>query len=507
MRFLARGVASTHLARSSRVHLLLRGAAHHLGASVSSPFRVMLCIAALAFVIRLALVFHVQPYPERFMTSDAIGYNQLAINLIRGNGFSMQDSPPYEPDNFRTPGYPLFVALMYLLSGCSPASVLIAQAVLSTATCLLTYKLGQTLMNDQVGLWAAGLMAVSAISITYAALLWSDTLYSFLLTLSILLLAKAYRTQSTLTIGAGGMCLGAATLVHPRSLYLAPLLALAILLGNAQGRWRATWFGGGGVSASLVFVLVFIASVSPWYYRNHQVFGKAHYTSAAEFNMLFYWAALLEVDRNGGNQWEIARRYEDEARQRLPAHCTPTAADLSRTYGELAVEKIQQHPLSYAQVHLEGATRVFLPGTLAIQNLLAGDQLDSSGVYAFITIGSSTEALWRSFWQSLRPNTIVAILLDAGLLAIVYISAALGVWAKRREAWMYAALGIVVYLAMVVGPAGSPRFRLAFTPVLCVLAGIGIVRIMGHGRPGREGGALRSAAPRESSSFWTKRRP
>ena len=52
-----------------------------------------------------------------FNYGDAEGYATIARNIAEGNGFSWDKNPPYLPNGNRTPGYPLFLALSYILTG------------------------------------------------------------------------------------------------------------------------------------------------------------------------------------------------------------------------------------------------------------------------------------------------------------------------------------------------------------------------------------------------------
>src|SRR3989338_8198336 len=45
--------------------------------------------------------------------SDAVGYTRLAGNIFNGNGFSINQAIPFEPNSTRTPLYPLFLAFSF----------------------------------------------------------------------------------------------------------------------------------------------------------------------------------------------------------------------------------------------------------------------------------------------------------------------------------------------------------------------------------------------------------
>src|SRR5579884_3097276 len=49
-----------------------------------------------------------------FGGTDADGYWNIAMNVLSGNGFSLDREPPYRPDGLRTPLYPLLVVFVHV---------------------------------------------------------------------------------------------------------------------------------------------------------------------------------------------------------------------------------------------------------------------------------------------------------------------------------------------------------------------------------------------------------
>src|SRR6185437_16542785 len=59
-------------------------------------------------------------------SNDAYQYALLGENLVNHQVFSESTSSPYIPDTFRTPGYPVFIALLFAVFG-SLYAVLVVQ--------------------------------------------------------------------------------------------------------------------------------------------------------------------------------------------------------------------------------------------------------------------------------------------------------------------------------------------------------------------------------------------
>lgn len=430
-------------------------------------------VIAVGLALRLAFVIYVSPHPDRFIRTDAIGYDQLAINLLAGNGFSIQSSPHYTPNNFRTPVYPLTLASIYAVLGHNPAAVLFLQAIMGAITILLVFHIAKLLINAKAGLFAAMLMAISPYSIVYVALLWSEVEYTLLITLAVFLTIIMLTRLELKWVAMSSFCLGIATLTHPRSLYL-PFFFLVLLMARCLMEKLSLK----QIAAyAILYLLVFNLVLLPWRARNQINFGVPNLTSASGINLLYYGAALAEASQTGESQLSIAERYADQIRARNKVDLNE--AEFSNKAIQFALQKIAERPLPYAKAHLIGTAKVFLPGTATVSRLLTGqDDVNTVDVYgAFISnsfnLTSLIEALSMFsglFWLYL----VFAIL----YLILVYgLSLSSLLMDPRLEPWRWVLVSLIVFFAVIAGPVGSPRFRVVINPLLCVLASYGLIRL------------------------------
>src|SRR5215831_20502601 len=92
----------------------------------------VLLVGALGFRLFLAVKL---PSDE---PDDGRVYALIARNVLDHHSYSLETEEPYPPTYIRVPGYPLFLAGIYRLLGeDNNRAVRIAQAVLSTLTCLI----------------------------------------------------------------------------------------------------------------------------------------------------------------------------------------------------------------------------------------------------------------------------------------------------------------------------------------------------------------------------------
>ena len=75
-----------------------------------TPRNVAFLLFLTALLVRLTILFF---FDHNKIPPDGIGYHRIAVNLVKGNGFSIQKEEPYEKYYFREPGYPIFLAGIY----------------------------------------------------------------------------------------------------------------------------------------------------------------------------------------------------------------------------------------------------------------------------------------------------------------------------------------------------------------------------------------------------------
>lgn len=432
---------------------------------------VLYSVFLLGLILRLALVGYVMHHPERYIQDDAVGYDRLAVNLVTGHGFTMNVHPPYVPDNFRVPLYPFTIASVFAVFGHRPDIVLWTQAFMGAITILLIYWLAAKMLNTDTALIAAALFSISPHSITYSALLWADTEYTLLFTLSLIFTCSMLRENKYRWIVLSSVVSGIAVLVHPRSLYL-PMLFVLLLVGvrilkNSPVKLALTQAG--------IYIVFFSLVLFPWRLRNYFVFGVPNLTSAAGINLLYYAAALTESARTGESQWSIADRYSKEVSQISSQPLNP--AQSSKVAVKLGLKKIFQDPLAYLKVQILGMAKVFLPGTSQINTLLTGrNSLDTSQIYSLFLIDQDQEFIKKHL---LISSTFVwsYIAFEMLFLCGIYFFSLYSITRQIRSTpRLWFIVIILFYLAAVAGPAGSPRFRVVMMPLLSITAAFGILK-------------------------------
>jgi len=409
---------------------------------------VLLGILALALVLRLGYAW---THPLRVPREDAIHYDDIAWNLARGRGFAMSDrhllpgdrapdgSP--RPTARRPPLYPLFLALLYLLFGRNYAAVFAVQALLSTASCYLVYRIGSAFFpRGPAPLLAALLSALYLPFLRSTASLLTETLFILLVLWMFLHLARLLGGEAAPTgpkartglrarrAAWAGILAALAYLCRPTAVGF-PVMAAALVLFSKQvaveRRER--------VKTAILHVAVFLAVASPWPIRNYLVFHAfvPSFTSAG-YNLFLGTYPVAQGKAN-----IPLERHPRWLREELEGK---GEVEANRIYTRAALENLKRYPLSY-------------PRLMAIK-----------AVEAWFNVAPGH--VWRPTPKSLLMNGPILLLALAGLLLLR---------PRWRGALLFLPVGYFKAFHMMV--VSGPRYNLPSLPFAMLLASYGLVRL------------------------------
>jgi hypothetical protein len=242
--------------------------------------RAGLAAALMGFALRLGFV--------RFFPTtggDTAAYLELARNLLDAHTYGLLSYGHLLPTDARAPGYPLFVAAVYLFAGRSDTALLLAQVFLDVAGCLLIAALAARLApeasRERVRLAALWLAVLCPFVANYAAVPLTEVLAVFLTTATLLLLVRPWqREESTGEWDRAGWLLagaaaGLTTLVRPESPLLLASAGAAIAWACAKRRqWLRIVRTGVWLAAGLLLPLL------PWGARNMVTLGRVQFLAA-----------------------------------------------------------------------------------------------------------------------------------------------------------------------------------------------------------------------------------
>jgi 4-amino-4-deoxy-L-arabinose transferase-like glycosyltransferase len=232
-------------------------------------------LAALA--IRLIVVVFVYPdwlNPQRDFYEFGYEPGRVARSLALGQGISNPLHGATGPSALVMPVYPAILALAFKLFGIyskgAAIAILAFNSLISALTCIPVYGIAHRSFDGRSATIAGWIWALFPNAIYFSAnWMWATCLATlFLATLFLAALRLPDRDSTSLLAWCGfGVGCGLAALTEPNVMSVLPFLGLWACYRLWQK--KKTWFGPAAVAS-----LAFIAVVSPWFFRNYEVFHR-----------------------------------------------------------------------------------------------------------------------------------------------------------------------------------------------------------------------------------------
>lgn len=422
---------------------------------------VLLGIFVLAFGLRWYYVS--TALVQNPVRGDAVQYYAYAHNLATYGVFSkdLPGAAAIHPDNYRDPGYPVFLAFWMKILGTDDAwyaAVLLSQAFVGALTVVLATQLGRHWLSLRWAAAAGVLMAVWPHSITVNDYLLSETLFSFLVVLGMLAGASALRRPSPPRAALAGVILGAAALTN------AILLPFGVLLG-ALLAWRKL------ASRTVCFALILGALALPaaWALRNAGMVAPSDTSSsmnrALQNLVQGSWPSFQSDWRDS-----VLGDASTQARARLGLHAVDAEIGLIQTSPVRGLQslaaRIGQHPSQLFRWYMFDK-----PVLLWSWNI----QIGQGDIYIFPTQNApfQTQRPWIALEATCRAlNTLLMLLALASLLCLLPRSRALMAWKQSESAVVVAAvIGLLAFVTLVYSTLQSePRYSIPFRPFEILLS-------------------------------------
>ncbi len=436
----------------------------------------------LALLAGLALrLFFLWRFP--FVAPDSKVYEELARNWLDSGVYGLFIDGRLTPVDVRAPGYPFFLAAVYVILGRSRLAVMLAQALVDLLTCVLTAELAARLAPEAVrprvrvaGLWLAALCPFTA---NYVAAPLAEAPATFLTALALLFFLEAYQGAERNWF-LGGLAAGVGTLVRPET----PLLLGAVGLALVARWWRPADFNrllraAAWMAAGCVLPLL------PWAARNWWSLGRVQFLAPRYAELpgefvprgVFAWTGTWLVRYRDIDPflWKLETepiRVEDlpasafdseQERNRVAALLEPynetfeVSPLMDAGFRRLARERTARHPLrTYLWIPLARAGTLWLTPRIELLPY--------------------TGELWPPGEKWEEDPVDFTVTVAFGLLNLVYLGLALaGAWRCRECPGTGLLLAFVLvrtaFLTQVETP--EPRYVLECFPAVLALAAAG----------------------------------
>ncbi len=374
----------------------------------------------------------------------------LASSIVRDKKFSGFQT-------FRTPGYPVFIAVIYRIFGEQPWVVLLFQIFINSVSILLVYKIGKIIFNEKIAYLGSILFALDPHQILYTVHLLGDTLFVTTLLASIYTMLLGLKSKKGKYILMSGFLIGISTLIKPISQYLPFVFVLFILLHKNQSLLSK-------IKTSLVYLIIFFITLSPWMIRNYIKYDYYSLSSIKGYNLLFYNVTLTKAWQTDKPFRQIQNDFLQEAKER-GATDNINGFKRSTIYTEIAAEYIKNNIFDFSIRHI-----------LGIWNMYKGPD---TGNIAH-KLGMEGSVLGRGTFLRSKTFGEMIIGIPIGIfLMFCYLTAFYGIFSLIKEKRYFELtflLLIIIYFSVLTGVTGNARFKLPITPFYILITSIGISR-------------------------------
>jgi Dolichyl-phosphate-mannose-protein mannosyltransferase len=282
-------------------------------------------IFSTALVIRLALIIAFpDAIPVANMEDKLVRYDPIAMNLLGGRGFVLND----EPTAISGPLFPLFLSVIYALFGYSQNLARIFLSFIDAAHPVVFYLIAKRHFNGLVPILTASVVIVHPFFIYEVFSMSSEPLFFLIHALFMLSFSGALLNRDPRGFLLGGALLGLATLCRAVSLLL-PVFVAPIFFVAYRAKLKT------GLFHLALFLFGFTVVLTPWVVRNYVVFQR--FIPVQELGGVhLYWASPLR---------ENEKRKDDRA----PVLGRDTV-QRDRSYYTMALERIKEDPIAYVQL-------------------------------------------------------------------------------------------------------------------------------------------------------------
>ena len=393
--------------------------------------------------------------------SDQREYLALADQMISEHRFAL--APEFPSETFRTPLYPLLIALISVLTH-SFWALFVVHALMVGLIVYLIIRIGELVMPPRVAEWAGIIFAVSSGPLISTVMgLGSDLLYTLLFVPATLLLFISLERPHRKNMVLIGILLGLATLTRPVGILASWPVLLSIFLIPGALRIRVQYFA--------LAVLSFALVLTPWYLRNASLSGTPFLSTIPSYNFAYYNIPWSESFWNHTS--------ESTERTKLLAPLGTEEPYVLRLYTfspqltEMRDEYLHTHFVKYGIFHAIKIAPFFVGSGYNVINAVLAQQspalhiplfpTESSNLTAALTNGDYWSAVLyiKSFWLVTIERLMWAFAVFASLVAPFF--------ARGRTRLILLVSALIVLSTMIlVSPVTQARYRMPAEPYIWI---------------------------------------
>ncbi len=436
----------------------------------------------MVLVTRLIIFYFSLKHQEKYLTNDTHSYHSTALAWIQAGSFSLSIEHLEIPETIRTPGYPLFLGIIYKIFGKSFKAVVLVQILLSILSIYFIYLIGTLIHKETTGLIMALAFSFDPVTISMNYKILSETLFLFFLILFILFGILWLRSPMSQSIPfISGVLLALVTLIRPITYFLSPFIMIGIIIWYTKNNFSIrAW-----INQSILFMMPILIIVGGWQYRNFIYGNNSSISQIGGINILYHRGAsvfaesksiTIENARNQlmgnikGGPWNYAGRYPEK--------------NINKKWQDKGLAIMINHPFLTIKMVCKGIIyTLFGPGDGYLSDILVYKAEGGNG-----PLGDLFDLDVNSYFKKWPVNNFYnfSIFIFTCTFLLALYSGVLG-WIYKHSksmelSWDDGFLwGILLYFLFIsAGPEAYFRFRQPMIPILLIYSTLGWNFIVNH---------------------------
>jgi len=234
----------------------------------------ILFIILASLAVKLALFGHIViNAPSAKFMPDTPSYLEPGINLLeKGRFVNVTSAGAEQYDINRTPGYPIFLAILRRGLGWSFDGIVILQILITTLSGWIVYKAAREI-DKSIAPLAAFIFLFDIPVILYSLILLTETLYTLFIALFALFFLRYLKKGKMGALVSAAAMAAIATYIRPVSYYLGICVAGGVIYAAPRPLNIKK-----AAARAIIFITVFYSILAPWHYRNYIRSGNADFT-------------------------------------------------------------------------------------------------------------------------------------------------------------------------------------------------------------------------------------
>ena len=438
--------------------------------------KVVIAIFLIAFIAHSALFF-INFSNNNYDLIPTIkgddGYFELSKSLVDGNGFTWDVEPPFNPNPLRPPIYPFFIAGILLLFR-SYWAVLLAQLLISSLIPVLGMKIvNKVIPSNKISISVGVLLALEPFSALLGTIFYTETLFIFLFFVFLLFFFNYFKDPSYRNIVWSALFLGLATLTKPTVQYLPVIIPFFILWHFRKSISKRV------IMQIIVFLLLFILTISSWLYRNYKEFGVVGISAQPAFNLQVYLVpTVLSIDNKTSFSIELNKLREDGLDENDITLAT------SNYYTKQALSVIKEHKVALLKSVSNTALAFFThDGMLTVLGYAGYRPSTNIDKPALSILFNSPKQFWSLFNETISSPMVLILIgrMIWVIMTLAFIYGTIRLFLERRfNTILVFVLFLIAYFAgttAINGLGVNARFRMPVNLFILMVAIYGIFDI------------------------------